>query len=61
MAKYADIIVDISNGNLDKTFQYEIPDGLMGRVKIGSQVMIPFGNGNKGLCARNILRAKDRS
>ena len=47
MAKYADIIVDISNGNLDKTFQYEIPEGLMGRVKIGSQVMIPFGNGNR--------------
>ena len=24
--RYADIIIDISHGNLDKTYQYAVPD-----------------------------------
>ena len=44
--KYADIIVDISAPNLDKSFTYEIPDEL-GELSIGTPVMIPFGAGNK--------------
>ena len=44
--KYADIIVDISAPNLDKSFSYEIPDEL-GELTVGTPVMIPFGAGNK--------------
>jgi primosomal protein N' (replication factor Y) len=45
---YADIIVDISHENIDKTFQYRIPEDLQASVKIGSKVNIPFGN-RKGM------------
>lgn len=41
---FADIIVDISIEKLDKTFQYIIPDELVGVVEIGSLVNAPFGN-----------------
>ena len=41
---FADIIVDISVDKLDKTFQYILPDELLGSVEIGSQVNVPFGN-----------------
>ncbi len=41
---YADIIVDISHENIDRTFQYRIPEDLQASVKIGSKVNIPFGN-----------------
>lgn len=41
---FADIIVDISIDKLDKTFQYILPDELLGNVEIGSQVNVPFGN-----------------
>lgn len=44
---YADVIVDISSPNLDKSFTYEIPGELEGVVRQGSPVMIPFGAGNK--------------
>ncbi len=41
---YADIIVDISHENIDRTFQYRIPEDLQASVRIGSKVDIPFGN-----------------
>ncbi len=41
---FADIIVDISIDKLDKTFQYILPDELLGSVEIGSQVNVPFGS-----------------
>ena len=44
---YADVIVDISQGKLDRTFQYEIPDELYHDIKIGSRVRIPFGKGQR--------------
>ena len=44
---YADIIIDISHEQLDKTFQYAIPEGLDGTVEIGSVVRVPFGKGNR--------------
>jgi len=44
---YADIIVDISHENLDKTYQYLVPDHLKSEVEIGSLVRIPFGKGNR--------------
>jgi len=45
--RYADIIVDISNENLDKTYQYIVPDELEEYVIVGSLVVIPFGKGNR--------------
>ena len=44
MAKYANIIVDISHEKLDKTFQYLIPQELAEDVRVGVLVDIPFGN-----------------
>lgn len=45
--QYADIIVDISNENLDKTYQYQIPVELYEQAVIGAPVLIPFGRGNR--------------
>ena len=44
MAKYANIIVDISHEKLDKTFQYLIPETLKDEVRVGVLADIPFGN-----------------
>ncbi len=43
MAKYANIIVDISHEKLDKTFQYLVPEELEAVVREGVLVDIPFG------------------
>ena len=32
-----------SPGSLDKTFTYKVPDNLIGKVKKGIKVSIPFG------------------
>ncbi len=45
--RFARIIVDISHEKLDKAFSYKIPEDLMDKVTPGTQVMIPFGAGNK--------------
>ena len=44
---YADVIVDISHENLDKSYQYLVPDELITRAVIGALVEIPFGRGNR--------------
>ena len=44
---YADIIVDITHEKLDKVFQYRIPSHLEGMLKVGMEVVVPFGRGNK--------------
>ena len=45
--KYANIIVNISHENLDKTFQYLVPDDLKDSIGVGDYVSIPFGKGNR--------------
>lgn len=45
--RYADIIIDISHEKLDKTFQYRIPEHLEKKLDVGTQVWIPFGNGDR--------------
>lgn len=45
--KYADIIIDRSLESLDRVFQYVIPEVMSEMISIGSQVMVPFGNGNR--------------
>ena len=43
---YADIIIDISHGKLDKTFQYIIPEHCKDSAVLGALVVVPFGQGN---------------
>jgi len=45
--KYADVIVDISHENVDRPFEYLIPDALENELQCGSQVIVPFGRGNR--------------
>lgn len=44
---YADIIIDITHEKLDRVFQYSIPSKLEGVLKVGAEVLVPFGRGNK--------------
>lgn len=45
--KYANVIVNISHENLDKVYAYAVPEEWRDKVGIGSQVIIPFGKGNR--------------
>ncbi|MCD7842617.1 MAG: primosomal protein N' [Lachnospiraceae bacterium] len=47
MTLYADIIIDISLGKLDQSFQYRIPDELADTLEPGDVVEIPFGRGDR--------------
>lgn len=44
---YADIIVDISQEKLDRTFQYRIPKALEHKIRAGDRVVVPFGSGGR--------------
>lgn len=41
--RYADIIIDNSSQDLDRTFQYIIPEALADRILPGVRVTVPFG------------------
>ena len=40
----AKVLVQISNKNVDKTFDYIIPNNLLDKIKIGIRVVVPFAN-----------------
>lgn len=44
---YAKVIVDITHEKLDKVFEYLIPSDLEGVLKVGTEVIVPFGKGNR--------------
>jgi len=44
---YADVIVDSSLEKLDRVFQYRIPLALEPDILVGSQILVPFGKGNR--------------
>ena len=44
---YAEIIIDISHEALDRVFSYKVPFSLREDIRIGQQVTVPFGRGNK--------------
>ena len=44
---YANIIIDITHEKLDKIFQYSIPEELVEKLSIGTEVIVPFGKGNR--------------
>ncbi|MFQ5574336.1 MAG: primosomal protein N' [Terriglobia bacterium] len=39
---YADVIVDVSAVQIDKSFQYRVPEQIAGKVGVGSAVIVPF-------------------
>lgn len=43
---YANVVIDISHEAVDRLFQYSVPSHLISSVTIGSEVLVPFGNGN---------------
>ncbi len=44
---YAKVIVDITHEKLDKVFEYSIPGELAGMLKVGMEVVVPFGRANR--------------
>ncbi len=60
MSKFADIIVDISHEKVDRPFEYIVPDALLDVIRVGSQVEIPFGRGNK-MIKGFVLRLKEQA
>ena len=40
---YAEILIEIKNKHVDKTFTYHIPDNLVDKIKVGMRVTVPFG------------------
>ena len=54
--EYANIIIDISHESVDRTFQYRIPEELQGKIQVGQQVRIPFGQGNRPVSYTHLIR-----
>ncbi|OGC03462.1 primosomal protein N' [candidate division WOR-1 bacterium RIFOXYA12_FULL_43_27] len=44
---YAHVILSAASAQIDKIFHYGIPENIKDQVKIGSQVSIPFGKGER--------------
>ncbi len=42
----AQVYIKTNNLNIDKPFDYIVPDGLKGQICVGSCVKVPFGGGN---------------
>lgn len=40
---YAEVVLSRVSRNIDKIYHYSIPEGLTGKVQVGSQVLVPFG------------------
>ena len=40
----AGVLVELSNKNIDRIFEYDVPDNLISKIKIGIRVLVPFGN-----------------
>lgn len=45
--KYAEVILDINNKNLNRIFHYIIPEEFKQILEIGMRVYVPFGKGNR--------------
>ena len=58
-AIYAQVILDITSGNLDKTFQYRIPGHLQGQIRPGTSVIVPLGKSNRAVKAF-VLELEDK-
>jgi len=40
----AEVILNSNAKQLNKVFDYQIPENLVSKVKIGNRVFVPFGN-----------------
>lgn len=47
MEKIASIIVDNTSKEVDKSFDYLIPEHMNNLIRVGMRVIVPFGGGNK--------------
>lgn len=47
MSGYAHVVIDIPVLKIDHPFEYEIPESLMSKIKVGSTVLCPFGTGHQ--------------
>ncbi len=44
---YADIILDITHGSVDRPFTYAVPEQMKAEIRPGMPVRVPFGAGNR--------------
>lgn len=44
MKMYAEILIEIQNKHVDKTFTYKIPNNLEEKAIVGKRVLVPFGS-----------------
>ncbi|AZR72967.1 primosomal protein N' [Anoxybacter fermentans] len=44
MESYAGVVVDLPLKKIDRPFDYKIPERLLGKIQIGSHVLVPFGH-----------------
>ena len=51
------VLVELSNKNIDKIFDYSVPDALQGDIKVGIRVEVPFG---KQVLEGFVLEIKER-
>lgn len=43
----AEVILDNNSKELDRTFDYNVPEEMKEKIKIGSRILVPFGNMKK--------------
>ncbi len=43
----AEVIINSNVKNLNKTFDYNIPQEIADRIKVGDRILVPFGNSKK--------------
>lgn len=39
----AEVIINSNAKDLDRTFDYEVPEEMNNKIKIGNRVLVPFG------------------
>ncbi len=47
MARFAEVILDVPHGQIDRFFDYLIPDEMQGFIKEGMRVRVPFARGTR--------------
>lgn len=53
---YADVLTEYSAKAIDQTFTYKVPEHLLGKLKKGMKVLIPFGQTKINGFVTNIKR-----
>ena len=56
----AEVIINTTAKQLNKTFDYTIPQELKDELKIGSRILVPFGN-KKALEEGFVINIKEKS